>query len=455
MPTCTVCRCWKARPASEGRWVTRIKDPLNRTGGSWSVFVQSRWPKRLSLAFAIYSLALTVVLVIVLLAKRATVAAAHVGFAEPLLSVLSLSLLGSLLIYHRPENAISWLMVSVAALRQTGYLNLVIEIALAEGRRPTLAMLLGFNAWVWVAGLTYTILAFLFILFPSGRLPSQRWRFAIGLLGLQALLTAALAGFLTSDLIQAFSHAGAAEIVLMPPVERGPLSPTLHVRVVPGLQGLTGLSVAIALAMILLGLWSQVHRFRHGGAVERQQIKWVMVAIALWAGAIMVWLALGAKSFGLLVYVSPILPSAIAIAILRYRLYDIDLILHRTLVYAVLTAVLAAAYLGSVLVLQSLFQVATGERRGAWVTMLSTLASAALFMPVRGRVQAVIDRRFYRQKYDAARMMASFSASIRDETDLNALRRRLLEVVDQAMQPDRVSLWLRAPDEGQRQPRNT
>src|SRR5205085_9309540 len=131
----------------------------------------------------------------------------------------------------------------------------------------------------------------------------------------------------------------------------------------------------------------------------------------------------------------------IAIAISRHQLFDIDVIIRRTLIYSVLTALLALAYFGSVLVLQSTFSALAGQRDSALVTVLSTLIIAALFVPLRRRVQAVIDQRFYRRKYDAARTLAAFGAHLRDSVDLEALSEELLATVDEAMQPESLSLW--------------
>jgi hypothetical protein len=140
-----------------------------------------------------------------------------------------------------------------------------------------------------------------------------------------------------------------------------------------------------------------------------------------------------------------LIPLSIAMAILRSRLWDIDLIIRRTLVYAALTALLAAVYFGSVVVLQSIFSAVTGQQRSELVTVLSTLAIAALFVPLRARVQRIIDQRFYRGKYDAARTMAEFGASLRDEVDMDTLTERLQVVVDKTMQPKSVGLWLTKP----------
>ena len=142
-------------------------------------------------------------------------------------------------------------------------------------------------------------------------------------------------------------------------------------------------------------------------------------------------------------------PISIGMAILRSHLWDIDLLIRRTLIYGVLTALLALVYLGAVVALQAIFTALTGSARAALVTVLSTLVIAALFVPLRRRLQAAIDRRFYRRKYDAARTLAQFGASLRDEVNLDDLSAHLLEAVDDSMQPERVTLWLRATaDEG-------
>lgn len=217
--------------------------------------------------------------------------------------------------------------------------------------------------------------------------------------------------------------------------------------------------MALPYSLVFVAIGSQIYRyFWRSSPVQRQQTRWVVLALVVvmltigWLGPLRPVLdpeRLGLSlvlELGRLAAVNlgfTIVPIAIAIAILRARLWDVDLIIRRTLIYSVLTALLAAAYFGSVLVLQGAFGALTGDAQTPLVTVLSTLASAALFLPLRSRVQAFIDRRFYRRKYDAARTLAAFAATARDETDLEQLTRQLVHVVGDAVQPASVGLWLR------------
>jgi len=205
-----------------------------------------------------------------------------------------------------------------------------------------------------------------------------------------------------------------------------------------------GVSVAACAASV-------ISRFRHATGEQRQQLKWFVFASILGTigiGAILVGIFLqlnfGSVPFYLVIAGFPI---ATGIAILKYRLYDIDLIINRTLVYGTLTATLAAVYFGLVIGLQSLLHVITGQvSQSPLAIVVSTLAIYVLFQPLRHRIQRIIDRRFYRSKYDAARIIANFSATLRGEIDLNQLSEHLIAVVQETMQPAHVSLWLRAPE---------
>jgi len=243
------------------------------------------------------------------------------------------------------------------------------------------------------------------------------------------------------------------------PVE---LSGVLNLFYVPSLapfRSLSGFAYALALMAALITI---VLRYRHGGLRERSQLKWVM-----WLGAVVVALSLvvgilpasvvdtetGGKIAGFLRVVNFILwqcfaAVAFGVAILRHRLWDIDVIIRKTLIYSALTALLAFVYFGSVVLLQRLFGSLTGAAQSPLAIVISTLAIAALFTPLRRRIQDAIDRRFFRRKYDSQQVLAQFALTARDETDLDALTGELARVVRDTMQPERVSVWLK-PSESQ------
>jgi hypothetical protein len=224
----------------------------------------------------------------------------------------------------------------------------------------------------------------------------------------------------------------------------------------------SSLNIVLALGAFGSVIFAQVYRyFRVSTPIERQQTKWVILGII---ATICYFLVLNiitlnpattqARSLGfLLAEVSYFLavivvPLSIAFSILRYRLWDIDLLINRTLVYGTLTGMLALIYFGCVVLLQHLVNGLTGQvGQSPLIIVASTLAIAALFHPLRRRIQKIIDRRFYRRKYDAARTLADFSATLRNEVDVNQLREHLVEVVQETMQPTHVSLWLRKPDQ--------
>ena len=222
------------------------------------------------------------------------------------------------------------------------------------------------------------------------------------------------------------------------------------------------LNIVLALAVFGTAIFAQVYRYiLVSTPAERQQTKWVVLGIIVTICYFLVLNIIGtlnpattqARSLGFLFpevsyfLALMIVPLAIAFSILRYRLWDIDLLINRTLVYSSLTAILAMLYFGCVVLLQHLVNGVTGQvGQSPLIIVASTLAIAALFQPLRRRIQRIIDRRFYRRKYDAARTLADFSATLRNEVDVNQLREHLLEVVQETMQPTHVSLWLRTPE---------
>jgi len=274
---------------------------------------------------------------------------------------------------------------------------------------------------------------FLLLLFPDGRLPSSRWRWF-------AWLNIAIV--LVGSPWVAFSPGTTERLALI----HNPLGIESLPNVYQPVQALLFAFGLVAAASLLM-------RLRSAGAVERQQIKWFAYATALgFSGAILTYsvsetigvLWLEWASFVLLIVGVLGVPVSMGIAILRYRLYEIDLIINRTLVYGLLTATLALFYLGSVTALQSLFSLLTGQGNTLAI-VASTLAIAALFNPLRRRIQSFIDRRFYRRTYDAAKTLEAFGSRLRYETDLERISEDLGEVVDETMQPSHISLWLRFP----------
>jgi hypothetical protein len=211
------------------------------------------------------------------------------------------------------------------------------------------------------------------------------------------------------------------------------------------------------LVAVLAAVASLVVRFRRARGVERQQLKWVVYAVVMvgWftllleAANLIDRSELAADAMYALVIV--LIPVPVGLAILRYRLYDIDRLINRTLVYGLLTALLAGIYAGAVLVLGQVFG-GVGEDPPSWVVAGATLAVAALFQPARRRIQAIVDRRFNRHKYNAAQTIQAFSTRLREQVDLDTLSSELLAVVDHTMAPTRVSLWLRPPPPGSSAP---
>ncbi len=335
--------------------------------------------------------------------------------------------LGALLATRRPRNAIGWILcLSPLALGISGGARgwYVHAFYAAPGWQLPPEALLWVANWIWVFGFIPLITALL-LLFPDGRLPSRRWWPAAGLVGFA--LTALALGL-------AFEP---GPIDSYPRVEN-PLGVGDGIADVTSfLRGAGFPLFALAAIASAAALVSRFHRSR---GEERQQLKWMAAAAAV---AVFAWFvnvvldeALGNNAFFLPVVLLA-LPAAATVAILRYRLYDLGLVVNRTLVYGGLTLTLGAAYLGLVL----LIGLAVGESDVAIAG--STLAVAALFRPARARIQALVDRRFYRRRYDAAQTLATFTGRLRDEVELEALAAELRGAVRETVQPAHLSLWLR------------
>jgi hypothetical protein len=342
------------------------------------------------------------------------------------LNFVAFAALGGLLASRRPRNPIGWLLcLAPLSLGISGAVTgWYVRAFYAEpGFAAPPDALLWLANWIWVAGFPPLITALL-LLFPDGRLPARRWwpagalvAVTLGLLGFGYAFTPGP----LDDFPRVENPLGVAEGLTSAMVELG------HVGLL-----LSAIASAAALA------W----RFRRSRGVERQQLKWISTAAALAVVALIVNSVLD-QAFGvisnfLMLPFLLALPAAATVAILRYRLYDLGRIVNRTLVYGALTATLAATYLGLVLLLG----LTLGESNVA--IAVSTLAVAALFRPARARIQAAVDHRFYRSRYDAARTLEAFGGRLRDEVDLDTLQSELVGVVGQTVQPAHVTLWLRS-----------
>src|SRR5215211_1854636 len=342
------------------------------------------------------------------------------------------ALVGALIISSRPENIIGWLLCTY------GLVTAVVHFSAEYATYTQLAQpgsLLGgealgwFACWLWTLGAG--LLVPLFLLFPTGRLPSSRWR---GFAAFSAL------AILVGGVFMAFSP------TLLP------FEPVSNPLGTHSLRGVDRIIEPLIFILILIAAVSMFVRLRHAREVERQQIKWLAyTAVVGVSGVILYHTLLVLINESWLWWVGFIpnivgflgITIAIGIAILRYRLYEIDLIINRTLVYGSLTGLLAVFYFGGVTALQSLFSLLTGQGN-ILAIVVSTLAIAALFNPLRRRIQSFIDRRFYRRKYDARKTLEAFGSKLRDQTDLEKLCEDLAEVVDETMQPAHVSVILRS-----------
>jgi hypothetical protein len=349
------------------------------------------------------------------------------------------AVVGSLLVAKRPTNIIGWIMATVAlmaAILQAGLIYAAYVMA-TRGQPDALAVVGAWiGNWYWYLLLTLVVI-YLPLLFPDGHLLSHRW-----------LPVAVVPGIATLGIVVLGSL---ADTLILDPIVKD-----VHYRInnpigIEGLGRLEDLPIFVVLNWLLIasivgGVASVMVRFRRSRGVERQQMKWFVYAAALLLLAPVEGLLPEIVSNLLFGVVLIAIPTAIGIAVLKYRLYDIDLVINRTLVYGALTATLALIYFGGVATVQAVFRALTGEEQQPQLAVVvSTLVIAALFNPVRRRIQSFIDRRFYRRKYDAAKTLEAFSVKLRDETDLDALSDDLLEVVRETMQPAHVSLWLR-PD---------
>lgn len=348
---------------------------------------------------------------------------------------------GALIVSNQSRNVIGWLLTLPGL---TMLLDPLVSASISGITQPPANPSFWLIALVWLSNAGWVLLIFpvIFIamLFPTGAPPSPRWRwvvyYGIGLI----VLFLVLAMFLQE--VGPDPQTYGVDWTIKNPIGFIP-EDVLEAIFFPWW--------AIALASLtLLALAALVVRFRRAGTVERQQIKWLLYVCALFVLVYVPLAPLQGSPEGLVGEVTNLalglalngFPIAIGIAILRHRLFDIDIIIRRTLTYALVTGTLVLVFFGSVIVLQQIFASVTGSRQNELVTVLSTLTIAGLFLPLRNRVQGAIDRRFNRRKYDAQQVLAQFAARARDETDLGKLTDKLIEVLNETMQPERLDVRL-------------
>ena len=340
---------------------------------------------------------------------------------------LSVATVGALILSHHPTHHVGWIFAVFGAYLAVGEILDGYSLLAADTGLPGGDLAAWVFSWSWTAELA--VWAVVAAIFPDGHLQSRRWRWVPWTAALGATLTSlALAvGPLQND---------SFESGVNPFLVDG-----------PAVDALLAFGSALLVGSILGGTAALVVRLRRSRGVERQQLKWFAVAASVVAlsGPVLSLLSLRYQDVELLKLLAfnglPIV-AAVGVAILRYRLYDVDLVIKRTLVYTTLTVSLVGTYLLSVLLLQTLLRPVAGSSDLA--VAASTLAVAALFRPLRSAIQRVVDRRFFRSRYDASRTLDRFSASLRDELDLDSLGTDLRSVVHHTMQPEHVSLWLRS-----------
>jgi hypothetical protein len=375
---------------------------------------------------------------------------------------LAFPTVGALVASRRPENPIGWIFCGTGLLYGVqAFASGYADYALLErtGSLPGGEFMGWISRWIGIPVLPLAG-ALLVLLFPNGKLLSRKWQPVVWVAACGSAMLALSAALAPGPLSfqPTFDNPlglGGA-IGKLGPSESSPLfdQPSLAKPADTNINagGVVEIIVRVGFFFVLVS-WlfsvaAMIMRMDQAKGAERQQLKWFVYTVALLVvGFLAALLGFGQHSvaWNMGIAAFNFLPIAAGIAILRYRLYDIDVVINRTLVYGVLTAALALVYVGSIVLLQGLFRALTGETSQLAV-VASTLAIAALFVPLRQRVQAFIDRRFYRRKYDVAKTLQAFNTRLRDDVDLDNVADDLVEVVKETMQPAHVTLWLRPPE---------
>ena len=400
-------------------------------------------PKRL--AWSLWAFSVIGLVTSTLLGQTTDEASFDAVYLSFVLFVLAFSTVGALVASRLPRNPLGWLLCGSAIAYILGGLAVAYDDYSETLPGPQFGEIIvaWIGSWVWSAGLG--LLPLILLLFPNGRLPTPRWRFVARAPVLGSAMMISAVAFAPGKLPGTSSD--------------NPFG-------VEGAESIGNIIGSVGFILLLTGLLagviSIVVRFRRSSGLERMQLKWLVYSAAVTAVctvvAVAVESALGSSdevsdfTNTVITITWSLIPVSIGVAILRHRLYDIDRVINRTLVYGALTVVLAGVYVAGILVLQSLLEPLTQDSAPAIAG--TTLATAALFRPARARIQRDVDRRFYRSRYDAAATVDGFGERLRHETDLDALASELIAVVSATIGPESASVWLR-PAGGERPGRAT
>lgn len=400
-----------------------------------SHFTLARAITALAWSAAVLGVALTLGGLLFLYLNRRTPLAVAMFYPSEMVVGLVFGSIGALVVAHIPRNLLGWIFLVISLPAACSFFGAQYHYYTSltrPGALPVIYALVWLKAWIWAV--SFSSIGLLPLFFPTGRLLSPRWRWVLWLvLGSAGLFTGLLIGITWGRSIEALLN-----------VNDSMASPIQLILLNASLSGLALGYLGSALALLV--------RFYRARGVERQQLKWFSFAVALLAAALVASTVSGnlwpnptlSSAFEILQTVAAAgIAVAVGIAILKHRLFDIDIIIRRTFSYTILTVALALVYFGSVVLLQQLLRPFVGRAETPLVTVASTLALAALFTPLRRRVQTVIDHCFYRRKYDAAQVLAAFSETVRNETDLDKLSERLVAVVQKTLQPTQVHLWFK------------
>lgn len=372
--------------------------------------------------------------------------------AMNLIIALTFPFVGALILGRRPRHPIGWVFLAGGWIQSLGLLSTqygFYALEIREGVVPFGLAAYYLREYLYFPG--FALLAVLLAIFPSGTLPSPRWKWVL------RLTAASVAIFTLSALIEPFTDPQVPRFLAEPVDEWGVADVVLDLALL-----LLIFSLGAAIVALLL-------RLRRSQGTERQQLKWfasagfVFFACFIFISVLSAWPVLepeitarpwygpGMTLAKVLFPLSmALIPLSVGIAILRYRLYEIDFIIRKTIIYSILTLILGMAYTLSIVLLQSVSLRLTGSEQPEVATVLSTLTIAAFFAPLRGRVQNEFDQRFYRRRYNAEQSLASFSAALREEVELEALVGKIEALAIETLQPELVSIWLRPANESRR-----